>query len=184
MEICRALIEHGAKVNRIDSFSMSALHWSSTLNLADITACLVGFNADQEIVDLKNETPLDKAINLGHLRIVEILLAQLDFSKEQCANYRRYMCRAIQLNNSQIFGVLFDRLLKNGEEYFERIGLNSIDESVGSLLHYAVILSSIDEKLRRTVQSSSVSSHHTNTFITKKLLESGVEVSDVRLLRE
>lgn len=136
LQLCKVLLKYGAKINKSDSFSMTALHWASSLNLIEIVKVLFKYNANTNLTDLKKQTPLEKAILNNHTDIVEIYAANYKLQ----TNCREYFLAAIESSNAEIFKVLLNQI-KNGNVKFD---LNLIDESVGSLLHYAVILCNVN----------------------------------------
>ena len=97
--MCKLLLEKNANINKTDSFSMTAIHWSASLNLVDITEILIIHNPDIGVLDLKNQTALDKAILNGNKKIVKL------FSDRFALNfrYREYLLTAIESSNNDIF---------------------------------------------------------------------------------
>lgn len=99
LQLCEILLKNNAKINKADSFSMTALHWASSLDLIDIVKVLFKYNANVNLLDLKNRAPLEKAIFNGHRDIVEIYARHnLLVSK-----YREYLLAAIESSNTEIF---------------------------------------------------------------------------------
>lgn len=88
-----------AKVNKIDSFNMTALHWAASLNLVDIVEILFKYDANPNILDLKNKTPTEIAIQNSNTEIVNLFAQQ--FSLE--FKFREYLMAAIQYANNDIF---------------------------------------------------------------------------------
>jgi ankyrin repeat protein len=98
-EICAILLEHNAKLNKIDSFNMSALHWAVSLNFPDIVFSLLKHNANPHLKDANNESPLEMAIKNGQMNIVALFAENcvLDYK------YREYLLCAIKTSNNDIF---------------------------------------------------------------------------------
>lgn len=97
--MCQILIENNANISKADSFSMSAIHWASSLNLIQITSLLIRHNADPNLLDLKNQTALEKAIINGNKEIVQL------FNENYILNFRfrENLLTAIESSNSDIF---------------------------------------------------------------------------------
>lgn len=136
LQLCEILLKHGAKINKSDSFHMTALHWASSLNLIEIVKALFKYNVNVNLTDLKKHTPLEKAILNNHIDIVQAF-ADSYMINSKC---REYLLAAIESSNTEIFKILLNQI-RNGKVSFD---LNLIDESVGSLLHYAVILCNVN----------------------------------------
>ena len=99
LQICEILLKHNAKINKADSFSMTALHWASSLNLIEIIKILFKYNADVNLLDLKNRAPLEKAIFNGHLDIL-VIYAKYNLLQSK---YREYLLAAIESSNPDLF---------------------------------------------------------------------------------
>jgi ankyrin repeat protein len=97
--LCELLCKLNSKVNKLDSFSMTALHWASSLNLLPIIEVLFKYDANPNVLDLKNQTPIDKAIQNGNVKIVK-LFAQ-HFSLQY--RFREYLMASIKNTNIEIF---------------------------------------------------------------------------------
>lgn len=97
--MCKLLLEHNANINKTDSFSMSALHWAASLNLVEIAELLTQYKADPTVLDLKNQTALEKAILNGHKQIVQLFNDKYSLTFK----YREYLLTAIESSNSDIF---------------------------------------------------------------------------------
>lgn len=97
--MCKLLLKHNANINKTDSFSMSALHWAASLNLIQISELLMKHQADPTVLDLKNQTALEKAILNGNKQIAAL------FNENYTLNfrYREYLLTAIESSNSDIF---------------------------------------------------------------------------------
>jgi ankyrin repeat protein len=122
---------------------MCALHWAASLNLVDITLALIKAGANPTILDLKNETPLMKAIHNGHTNIVVTFLDH--FTIELTHLYYDYLLAAVKHSKEDIFLLILNHVRNNSIIKEKNFNLNSIDDSVGSLLHYAVVLNSIQQ---------------------------------------
>lgn len=96
--ICELLLKNNAKVNKTDSFSMTALHWASSLNLIDLVGILIKYDANPNLLDLKNQSPLEKAIANGYMEVINLFVN--NYSLE--FKYRDYLLSAIQLANIDI----------------------------------------------------------------------------------
>lgn len=162
---CEILLKNNAKLNKIDSFSMSALHWAASLNLVKITGLLLsqdGINVN--ILDLKNHTPVQKAILNNHIDVVKLFTEKVSLEYK----FREYLMDAIQISNTAIFKLLLSQI----ESGKVKLDLNHIDDAVGSILHYAVILSNLN-KLNRKQDDRVV-----NIEIIKRWVEKdGVEIN-------
>lgn len=93
------LLKNNAKVNKTDSFSMSALHWACSLNLIEIVKLLFKYDVNESLMDLRNQTALDKAIENGNSYIVYLFTRQ--FSLEP--RLRECLLKAIETSNYEIF---------------------------------------------------------------------------------
>ena len=93
------MLKNNAKVNKTDSFSMSALHWACSLNLVEIVKLLFKYDVNESLMDLRNQTALDKAIQNGNSYIVYLFTKQ--FSLE--TRLREYLLKAIESSNFEIF---------------------------------------------------------------------------------
>ena len=93
------MLKNKAKVNKTDSFSMSALHWACSLNLVEIVKLLLKYDVNENLVDLKNQTALDKAIQNGNSHIVYL------FTERFCLQpkLRDYLLESIKASNFEIF---------------------------------------------------------------------------------
>lgn len=97
--MCDFLLRNNAKVNKTDSFSMSALHWACSLNLIKIVKLLLNYDVNDNIMDLRNQTALDKAIQNGNSHLVYLFTQR--FSMQ--ARLREYLLHAIKVSNYEIF---------------------------------------------------------------------------------
>lgn len=140
IQICDYLLKKRAKINKTDSFSMTALHWACSLNLSRIVELLFDYDElNPNVLDLKNQTPLEKAILNGNENVVGLFMRRcfaLDYK------FRDFMLGAIKISNYPIFKLLLNQLIAGKV----LVDLNIVDETVGSLLHYAVILSNFDSR--------------------------------------
>jgi hypothetical protein len=99
VSICELLINHGAKINKADSFNMSAMHWAVSLNLNDTVELLLENKADYNLLDHKNQTPIERAIKNGNVEIMRIFAnnnVSLKFK------FRDYLLAAIKSSNCEI----------------------------------------------------------------------------------
>lgn len=78
---------------------MSALHWACSLNLVEIVKLLFKYDVNESLMDLRNQTALDKAIQNGNSYIVYLFTKQ--FSLE--TRLREYLLKAIESSNFEIF---------------------------------------------------------------------------------
>ena len=78
---------------------MTALHWAASLNLVSVIEVLFKYDANPNVLDLKNQTPIDKAIQNGNVEIVK-LFAQ-NFSLQY--RFREYLIASIKNTNIEIF---------------------------------------------------------------------------------
>lgn len=99
LQLCEILLKHGAKINKSDSFHMTALHWASSLNLVEIVKTLFKYNINVNLTDLKKHTPLEKAILNNHIDIVQAF-ADSYMINSKC---REYLLSAIESSNTEIF---------------------------------------------------------------------------------
>ncbi|CAF0709625.1 unnamed protein product [Brachionus calyciflorus] len=134
--LCEVLLKNNAKVNKTDSFSMSALHWACSLNLVEIIKLLFKYEVNENLLDLKNQTALDKAIQNGNSHIVYLFTKRFSLQSK----LRDYLLEAIKCSNYEIFKILLEHI--EGQQM--KFDVNFIDDRVGSLLHYAVILSNLN----------------------------------------
>ena len=186
---------------------MTALHWATSLNFVDIARLLIKSNADPNLLDFKNQTPLEKAITNGHEEIVEIF-TEHRLLQTKC---RQYFLAAIESSNTKIFkskSIISFIFSQNVDvhflTYFSRIllaqvklgrvnfDLNLVDESIGSLLHYAVILCNVNNiasgKQLQTTNDLNLSeflkSPISKIKIIEALIETGVEINSSNKLGE
>lgn len=97
--ICKLLIDNHAKVNKADSFNMSALHWAVSLNLTDVVRLLLDqSNINCELLDHKNQTPVERAIMYGHVEMVRMFAERAELK----AKFREYLLAAIMASNPDI----------------------------------------------------------------------------------
>jgi ankyrin repeat protein len=176
IKLCRVLLKRGAKINKSDSFSMTALHWASSLNFTEIVEMLFEYNANVNLMDLNNETPLQKAILNGHKGVVEVYAKNCKL-ESKC---REYFQAAIDSSDIDIFRILLDNI-KSGHVDFD---LNFIDESVGSLLHYAVILCNVQNNLNKLNLKELLDSPISKVKIIELLIEFGAEINSINKLGE
>lgn len=184
LHLCEVLLKCGAKINKSDSFSMTALHWASSLNLIHIVNTLFKYKANTSLTDLKKKTPLEKAISNNHIEIVQIY-ANNDMIQSKC---REYLLAAIESSNSDIFKIFLDEI-KNKKVSFD---LNIVDESVGSLLHYAVILCNVNNiKNGKQLQTTNdlnlkdiLNSPISKVNIIESLIDFGAKVDSTNKLGE
>jgi len=176
LQLCDVLLKSGAKINKSDSFSMTALHWASSLNLIEIVELLFKYNANVNLIDLNNETPLRKAILNGHKKVVEVFAR----NKKVQSNCREYFQAAIDLSNIDIFRILLENI-NSGHVNFD---LNFIDESVGSLLHYAVILCNVSNLNKLNNLKELLDSPISKVKIIELLIEFGAEINSTNKLGE
>jgi ankyrin repeat protein len=99
LQLVEILLRHGAKINKSDSFHMTALHWASSLNLIDIVKVFFKYNVNVNLTDLKKHTPLEKAILNNHIDIVQVF-ADNYMINSKC---REYLLSAIESSNTEIF---------------------------------------------------------------------------------
>ena len=105
---CQILLYYKAKLNKQDSFSMSALHWAASLNLAEIVELLLNQkDINVNILDLKNQTPLENAIMNNNIKIVKIFTEKVSLQYK----FRDYLMTAIQNSNTDIFKFFFVLLI-------------------------------------------------------------------------
>jgi len=97
--MCKLLLEKNANINKTDSFSMTAIHWAASLNLVEITEILMIYNPDPTVLDLKNQTALDKAIEKGNTQIVKLFNEKFSLNFK----FREYLLTAIESSNNEIF---------------------------------------------------------------------------------
>ena len=102
MQICELLIKHGAKINKADSFDMSALHWAVSLNLVEIVRLLLGHRANCGLLDHKGQTPIERAINCASLELVRLFADSECGGAELKANFRHYLLAAIRNSDPDI----------------------------------------------------------------------------------
>jgi ankyrin repeat protein len=95
-ELCRLLLRNNVKINKADSFSMSALHWAASLNLMEILSILFEHNPNPSLLDLKNQTPIEKAILNGNDRVVKMFVERFSFADK----YREYLLMAMNTSNT------------------------------------------------------------------------------------
>lgn len=78
---------------------MTAIHWAASLNLLEITEELMKCLPDPTVLDLKNQTALEKAILNRNKQIVKL------FNDKYVLNfrYREYLLTAIESSNDDIF---------------------------------------------------------------------------------
>lgn len=184
LKLCEVLLRDGAKINKSDSFSMTALHWASSLNLIEIVKVLFKYNASTNLTDLKKQTPLEKAIFNNHRDIVEIYAANMKL-QNKC---REYFLSAIESSNTEIFEILLNEI-KTGRVSFD---LNLMDESVGTLLHYAVILCNVNNLVNgKKLQTTSdlnlkalLDSPISKVKIIEALIDYGAKVDSTNKLGE
>lgn len=98
-DLCKFLLKNNAKVNKTDSFSMSALHWACSLNLVELVKIILKYDVNHNILDLKNQTALDKSIQNGNSHIVYLFTER--FSLE--FKYHDSLLAAIKTSNFEIF---------------------------------------------------------------------------------
>ena len=141
-KICELLLAKKAKINKQDSFSMSALHWAVSLNLINIVKLLLDNNVNYNLLDHKNQTAIHRAIKNSNEELVRLFADKVSLEFK----FREYLLTAIKFSNCEILHILLDQISK-GKVKFD---LNLIDESdsVGTLLHHAVILSNLAESTR------------------------------------
>lgn len=99
IKTCRLLLENNANINKTDSFSMTAIHWAASLNLLEITEELMKYLPDPTVLDLKNQTALEKAILNRNKQIVKLFNDKYVLS----FRYREYLLTAIESSNDDIF---------------------------------------------------------------------------------
>ena len=98
VHICDLLLQHNAKINKPDSFNMTALHWAVSLNLIDIVKLLLGRNANYNALDHKNQTAVERAIKNGHVEIVRLFADSVSLKFK----FRDYLLAAIKSSNCDI----------------------------------------------------------------------------------
>lgn len=80
---------------------MTPLHWACSLNLTRIIELLFEYGElNHNILDLKNQNPLEKAIYNGNVNVLALFI-------QRCRNieykFREMMLTAIKFSNYQIF---------------------------------------------------------------------------------
>ena len=137
-----------AKCDKIDSFSMSALHWAASLDMLALVDMLLACGADVNTLDLSNQTPVDKAILAGHARIVRhfVLSRTLQFK------LRDYLMAAMQTNSVELFRLLLTQV----ETRQVALDMNFVDDTVGSLLHYAVLIGNTQQQEQQATQTCAI----------------------------
>jgi ankyrin repeat protein len=96
--ICELLLAHGAKINKADSFSMSALHWAVSLNLVSVVKLLLANNADYTLVDHKEQTCVDRAIKHGNVELMRVFAHNVSLKHK----FRDYLLAAVKSSNCEI----------------------------------------------------------------------------------
>lgn len=80
---------------------MTALHWACSLNFEKLVKLfLKNENTKQNILDLNNQIPVEKAIYNGNFELVALLLNQLSTIEFK---FRDMMLISIKLSNYEIF---------------------------------------------------------------------------------
>ncbi len=83
---------------------MSALHWAASLSLVEIVELLLNQeDINVNILDLKNQTPLENAIVNNNIRIVKIFTDKISLQYK----FRDYLMSSIQNSNTDIFKFIF-----------------------------------------------------------------------------
>ena len=162
MALCRLLLSFNAKIDKSDSFGSTALHWASNLNFVEIAKLLVESQANPFLVDHNNQTPMELAILNGNIEIAILL-------KDECVlseKYRKYLITSIEVLNPHIFNILMNQIKLGRVEH----NLNFIDDRVGSLLHYAVILNPSSNNKTKTNIDEKV-------YIIETLIDNGIEIN-------
>jgi ankyrin repeat protein len=98
VDICELLINNGAKINKADSFNMSAMHWAVSLNLIDIVELLLANKADCNLLDHKNQTPVERAIKNGNVEVMKIFADNVSLKFK----FKDYLLAAIKASNCEI----------------------------------------------------------------------------------
>ena len=99
LSICELLLKNRAKINKADSFSMSALHWAVCLNYSDICDLLLeqkGINV--ELMDQNNQTPIHLAIRSGNLDLMRVFVDRVSLKSK----FRDYLLEAIKSSNVEM----------------------------------------------------------------------------------
>ena len=78
---------------------MTALHWAASLNLIDIVQVLFKYDVNPNILDLKNNTAIDKAIQNGNVNILKLFSQKFSFQYR----FREYLMASIKITNIEIF---------------------------------------------------------------------------------
>lgn len=162
MDLCRLLLSFNVKIDKTDSFGSTALHWASNLNLVEIAKLLINNQANPFSVNHKNQTPMEVAILNGNTQIAILLKDECSLSEE----YRKYLIMSIEALNPHIFNILIDQIKLGRVEH----NLNFIDDRVGSLLHYAVILNSSNNNQTKANIDEKVN-------IIETLIDNGIEIN-------
>jgi ankyrin repeat protein len=97
--LCEYLLENNAKINKADSFCMTALHWACSLGLTNIVKILFNYDVNPHLLDVKNQTPLDKAINNSNREIVFLFTRRFSLQHK----YREYLLSAIKMSDYEVF---------------------------------------------------------------------------------
>lgn len=174
-EICKILLKNHANTEKTDSTQMTALHWACELNNISIVKLLLQFKANLKAIDLKNQTPLEKCILKNNEFVFNYLLDHVNFE----FHYYEMLLEATERFNHEILKTLLKERQIGKVDY----DLNQVDNSVGSLLHYAVILSNLENSL---VAKKSELKRDISDYLTtiETLIENGIEVNLPNKLKE
>ncbi|GMI11417.1 hypothetical protein TrRE_jg3932 [Triparma retinervis] len=86
LEICKFLVEKGAKVDQTDKSGRTALHWASISGHKEAAEWLLGQGADILACTASKMTPLHGAAAGGRLEIVKLLMEKSGDKKEGMCN--------------------------------------------------------------------------------------------------
>ncbi len=141
LDHAKTFLETGAKINYIipeSEFGYTALHWAAQSGNIKIIKLLKDYNADFNIKDFKNCTPLERAFNEEHLDAVKVLIkcgANPNTTKSENST-DTLLKNAVKYNKIKLAEVL----LENGADPNIVI---STDEWGSTALHLAAQIGSI-----------------------------------------
>jgi ankyrin repeat protein len=73
----KLLVKYGASIASVDSKGRTALHWASELGYDQVAAELIRNGASPDVKDHDKKTPVQIALEHGHIRIVSLLGSKL-----------------------------------------------------------------------------------------------------------